>query len=122
MGRASVQIVIFLICLNAVGGMLTMSGVADDIGIEPDIGADKQVNQTKQNASSLSPSQGSRGTLFGAFISAASTLANVWNLVFYGPRMIANLGIPFWMTSFPFAAAIIIVGKDIIYVVTGRDL
>lgn len=122
MGRASSQIVIFLLCLNAVAGVVTASGIGADLGIDPSFGADDKVEQTQQTANDFNPSSGVGATLFALFVGVGDFFKSIFTLVFYGPVMLSNIGIPIWMTTFPFAPAAFIVAKDVAYALTGRDL
>ncbi len=121
MGRASSQIVIFLLCLNAVAGLVTASGIGADLDIDPSLGADDKVEQTNQEANDFDPSSGLGSTLFALFVDIGDLFGSIFTLVFYGPVMLSNIGIPIWLTTFPFAPAAFIVAKDIAYALTGRD-
>jgi hypothetical protein len=122
MGRASTQIVIFLICLNAAAGLLAASGVAADLGIQPNVGSDDRIAATEEAAGSVNPSEGGSGTLFSAFTGGAEVIASAVTLVFYGPVMLSKIGIPLWMSTFLFAPAIFVTGLDVLFALTGRDL
>lgn len=120
MTRPSIQIVTFLILLNLTAGVITASGVGAALNINPEIGGDERVEATNESASSVEPSQGLRDTLFSMYTSTAGTLKDIVKLVFYGPAMLQNLGVPKFLTTFLFGGASVIVAVDVIHYLTGR--
>lgn len=120
MTRPSIQIVTFLLLLNLAAGLITASGLGAALAIDPEIGGNDAVDRTQQNASTVEPSQGRLDTLFSLFTSTGSTMATIFKLVFYGPAMLMNLGVPEFITTFVFGGAGVIVAADVIHYLTGR--
>lgn len=120
MTRPSIQIVTFLILLNLAAGLITASGLGAALEINPEIGGGDAVDKAQENASSVEPSQGRLDTLFSLFTSTGSTMANIFRLVFYGPVMLQNLGVPSFITTFVFGGAGVVVAADVIHYLTGR--
>lgn len=118
--RYSTRVVVFLIFLNAAAGALVASGVAGDMGIAPNPGGDQALEQANDSVSQVEPGGGPVDTLFGLYASVADTLSAVFGVVFAGPAMIAALGVPGWITGFVFAPMYLLVGIDIIYILTQR--
>jgi len=118
--RYSTRIVIFLVFLNAAAAALVASGAAADMGIAPNPGGDQALAEANQSVAQVSPGGGPVDTLFGLYSSVADTLSNVFGAVFAGPAMIAALGVPTWITAFVFAPMYLLVGIDIIYILTQR--
>lgn len=118
--RYSTRIVIFLLFLNAAAGAFVASGTAADWGISPTPGGDEALQTANETATSIQGSGGFGETLFGAFAGAANTFSAIFSVVFAGPLMIANLGVPAWLTGFVFAPAYILVGIDLVYILTQR--
>lgn len=118
--RFSTRVVIFLLFLNAGAVAIGQAGVAADMGISPVVGGDDAINQANQSASDISAGGGFAGTLFGLFTSAAGTMIDVFAVAFAGPTMLSNLGVPGWMVGFVFTPLYLLVGIDVIYVLTGR--
>ena len=121
MARPSTNIVIFLFLLNASATLLTASGVAGDLGIQPDPGADERIQATEQKMKELEASGGFGATLFLMYISITRVIEGVFGLLFAGPTMLANLGVPSWLLAFVFAPQYLIVGMDVVYLLTGRN-
>lgn len=119
--RISFQLVLVLVLLNSAAGVLTASGVADDMGIQPAVGGDDKVASAQSSADSIEAGGGLGQTLFALFTSIAQTFEGVYNVVFYGPVMLANLGIPGWATNMFSAITTLIVGADAAYLLTGRS-
>ena len=110
----SVNILMFLVFLNAAAALLGASGVAADIGVQPDVGGGDAIQKANQSAQSLdSSSEGVQTTFIGNAISAAKTAASSFSVVYAGPSMIANLGVPGWMVAFIFAPMYFVVALDI---------
>lgn len=118
--RPTIQIVIFLVLLNLAAGLITASGLGAALAINPEVGGNDAVSDTQDEASSVEPSQGRLDTLFSLFTSTADTMNSIFKLVFYGPAMLANIGIPSFITTFIFGAAGIVVAADVIHYLAGR--
>lgn len=119
--RLSLKITVFLVLLNASAGLVTGMGVADEMGVSPNPGGGDQVEAANSTASNVSAQQSSQGqTLFGVFTSLGNIFNTVFGLVFAGPTMLANIGIPGPIVTFLFAPAYIIVAADIAYILSGR--
>lgn len=119
--RISTILVIFLLFLNGAAGVLTASGTADALGIQPEPGGDAQADQAVQNAEGVEPGGGLGDTLFSLYTSVTRGVEAVYGLVFYGPVMIANLGVPSWLTGMFSGALTVIVFADVVYLLTGRS-
>jgi len=118
--RYSTRAVIFLIFLNAAAGVFVASGVAADWGVSPTPGGDDALNDAKDSASSIQGDGGFAQTLFGAFAGAANAFETIFGVVFAGPLMISNLGVPAWLVGFVFAPTYLIVPIDLVYLLTQR--
>lgn len=123
MARASTQLVIILLLLNASAVIVAQSGIGAALDIDPQPGNEEQIEAANETArNDLSTSQGTLDTLFGMFTSTASTLETIYNTIFYGPAMLKNLGVPWWITDTFSAGLAIIVAVDIVHALTGRVL
>lgn len=118
--RYSTRILVFLVILSAAANVLIASGVAADWGIEPNPGGDEELKEAKDTASDFKPSGGFGDTLFGLFTSVTDTFSNVIGVATAGPAMIANLGVPGWLTTFVFSSLTLLVAFDLVYLLTGR--
>ena len=118
--RYSTRIVIFLIFLNAAAGVMVSSGVAADWGVSPTPGGDEAIQEANETASSIQGSGGFGETLFGAFAGAANAFGDIFGLATAGPTMISNLGVPGWLTGFLFGPLYLLVGIDLVYILTQR--
>lgn len=107
--------------LNGVAGVLAASGVAADLGINPQPGGDEQVDRAEQSAENVEAGGGFGSTLFALYTTVTGTFETVYKLVFYGPTMLENLGVPGWMTGLFNSVITLVVATDIAYILTGRD-
>jgi len=118
----AMSIVIFAIFLNAVPGLMLASGVAADMGVDPSVGGDAQVQEANQEASNIEPSGGFGETLFTLYTSLGTTLQGVLGVLIGAELMFISLGVPDWLVAFIFAPKFIIFGAALIYVLAGRRL
>lgn len=121
MGRASTQIVIFLILLTAMANVISASGVGAALEIDPHTQGEEEVDRVQEEAEKVEAPQGIADTLFALFISVTNTIQPVYNVIFAAPLMFQNLGVPSWLTTAFFAPMVVIVAADIVHVLTGRD-
>ena len=121
MGRASTQIVIFLVLLTAASNAIMVSGVGAALEISPGTGAEDEVQEVQDEADSIEPAQGTSETLFTMYTSTTQTFETIFTFVFAAPLMFINLGVPSWLTAMFFAPMAIIVAADIVHLLTGRD-
>lgn len=119
--RKSVKYVVFLLYLDAAALLFEASGAAEDMGIEPALGAGNHLSNAMSSVDSLS-SQGGGETLFAVYSAMAETAQGVFKGVFAGPIMLDNLGVPTFLVTFIFVPATLISGLDILYVWSGRDV
>ena len=122
MSRTSVQLVMFLIILNAVAGVVTVSGLGAALDIDPDTGAEDRIQRSIDTAAEdVEPTQGITDTLFSMFVSVTMTFSTIVNLMTYGTTMVINLGMPAWIVR-PFEGIVyIIIAADLMHMLTGRD-
>lgn len=121
MGRASTQIVIFLILLTAASNAIMLSGVGAALEINPNTGGEAAVEDVQQDAESIEPAQGTSETLFTMYTSVTQSLQGVFTFVFAAPLMFINIGVPGWLVFFFFSPLAIIVVVDVVHVLMGRD-
>jgi len=119
----STNILIFLVALNASAVVLGAAGVSQSVGYDPNIGGDAQIESANESLGDVNTNKGSGfDTFVGAVISAASTLTDVFGIVIAGPTMLINLGAPAFIV-FPLATPLyLLVGIDILQIISGRDL
>lgn len=120
MSMRSVNIVVILFLLNASAGLLVASGFAGDIGIDIDPGADDEIDAAESPAQNVSTGSSISQTLFGSLAAGAKTARSIFTVIFIAPIMFQNLGVPTWVTTFVFAPMYILVGVDILQILTGR--
>jgi hypothetical protein len=119
----STNILIFLVALNASAVVLGAAGVSQSVGYDPNIGGDAQIESANESVGDVNTNKGSGfDTFVGAVISAASTLTDVFGIVIAGPTMLINLGAPGFIV-YPLATPLyLLVGIDILQIISGRDL
>lgn len=127
----AMTIVVFTLFLNAVPGLLMGMGVADDMGIDPNVGGGENVTEANDairgdpnddTENGIQPSGGFGETLFQLYTSVGGTLQTVLALLIGGEVMLINAGVPEHLVFFFFAPKWIILGAALIYVLIGRRL
>lgn len=121
MGRASTQIVIFLVLMTAASNAIMASGVGAALGVAPTTGAQSEIDQVQSDADEIEPAQGSSDTLFSLYNSVTGVFASIYGVIFAAPLMLVNVGMPTWLVTFIFAPAVVIVAADVAHLLTGRD-
>lgn len=118
----AVGMAVFLMFFNAAPALMIQSGVAEDWGVQPDIGGDEYVDDANDELSNVEPRGGAASTLFQLYDSAAGTVEALFTIIIGGPLMLASIGIPAWIIGFVFVPQYIVVGSAMIYVLAGRLL
>ena len=121
MARITIQLVLFLIILNAVAGIITVSGLGAALEIDPETGAQDRIEKSVGAADDIEPARGITDTLFSMFVSVTMTFSTIVNLMTYGTTMVINLGMPTWIVR-PFEGVVyILIAADTMHMLTGRD-
>lgn len=118
--EAAITVVLFLVLLNASAVAMNESGLSDNLGVNPNPGGDDEISSANESARNISATGGIGQTLFGALAAVADTFNSIGELIFAGPRMFINLGVPEYIVTFVFAPAYIIVGIAVADILTGR--
>jgi hypothetical protein len=117
--RISIWIVLFLVFLNAWGGLLQTTGVAETHGFAVEFGNTDKLDQAKDEAGQVSGDTGSAvdGTFLGLVTMATSTLSILFDALFIGPTMLKNVmpgETAKLIIDFLTAGLVIIAGVDIL--------
>lgn len=119
----AISVTIFLMFLNAGPVLLSESGVAEDMGIEPTVSGDQDIEQANRAMEENVSAEGGFGsTLFSLYTSVTQPVETVTDVVFAGPTMLISLGVPEWLVAFFFVPQYMIVGALIIFMLAGRRL
>lgn len=120
--RMSTAVLIFLLLLNGSATMMTASGLAGDIGVNPNPGLNDEMDSiVTDSKDAFNPNSGVGDTLFAMFGAAFSAFKLLIQGVFSAPTMFVNLGFPSWFVIPVFAPMYFVVTLDLIYVATGRS-
>lgn len=118
----STNILIILIALNASAVLVGAVGLANDAGYQPTTGGGEQIEDANESASNVEGSGGVIDSFVGAVLSAVGQLVTIFKVVIAGPTMLANLGVPAPLVALVSAPLYIIVGIDLLEVISGRQL
>lgn len=96
MAKALSLMIVFFLSLNAFAGMMVTSGVGADIGLSGQLqtGGDQAAQQAQDESQEISTGAPTGSTLFGLYNVLGGTLGDLAVIVFGGPAMLNNLGVP----------------------------
>jgi hypothetical protein len=117
----STNIVVFLVCLNAAAVLIGATGFAD-VGAAPEIGGDGVIDNAEQRTERISTDRSALDQFVDGVITAAQVVGVVFEVATAGPAMFRNLGVPDVIVTFVAAPLYIIVGLDVLQVISGRDI
>ena len=118
----STKIVIFLVLLNASAVFVGSTAMAQELGVQPTVGGDEQIDTAEQRAQEVATDRGQVDNFIGGIIEAASVLVTVFSVAIAGPQMLINLGAPPALVGVLAAPLYIVVGIDILQTISGRQL
>jgi hypothetical protein len=118
----STNIVIFLVLLNASAVFIGATGIGNDLGYTPTVGGDEQIGEATDAASNVEASRSALDNFIAGIIAAADTMSTIFGVVIAGPQMFINLGVPTALVAFISAPLYILVGIDILQIISGRDI
>lgn len=101
MVRVIELLTVFFLSLNLFSGMLITSGVAADIGLggQVQVGGGDAKSDLENSASEISSGAPTGSTLFGQINVLGDTLGAIRTMAFGGPTMLANAGVPGFITT-----------------------
>jgi|APHM01.1.fsa_nt_gi hypothetical protein len=118
----STNILIILVALNASAVLVGSIGLGAEAGYNPTVGGDDRIEEANQSASNVEGSGGVIDSFVGAVLNAASQLVTIFSVVVAGPQMLLNLGVPGPIVALVAAPLYIVVGIDLLEVISGRQL
>lgn len=124
-GRASISIVLFLVCLSAFANVLVLSGAADGLGLAPNPDGSKTssggtINDSTGSARNISSGGQTGGTIVPLITKATSAIGSFLNILFRGPAMLVRIGLPSWFTPMVLPVLTILAGVALVYALSGR--
>jgi len=115
----STNIVLFLVLLNV---SVAIVAAAAPVSVTPDVGGDSEISSTQDNIEQRETNRPGSDELVGAFFGLGSLIEQLRNIVFYGPEMFANLGVPRVITTGFQVVVGFVVAFDVAEAITGRIL
>jgi len=110
--RLSVQLLLFLVFMNAFAGALTATPIGADLGVDPDPGGDEAIEDANNQSEEFQSSNGGGETLFGLYNALAGLLEGLLNTL-PAIAMLKNAGAPDFLVNYGFAGYSIILGLDV---------
>jgi hypothetical protein len=121
MSLRSTNIVVFLVCLNAAAALMGATAFGQ-VGPAPEIGGDQAIEDARDQGREISTDRSALDQFVSGIIAAASSVSIIFEVALAGPTLFLNLGVPAPLVAFVAAPLYIIVGLDVLQVLSGRDL
>ncbi len=121
MRRASTVVVVFLIFLNATAVLLESMGFTAALGIETSVQVSESLQNAIDAASNVSIQGGFLETLYGIYNAVGATFRTISEAMLAGPSMLNDVGVPTPITTFLWTGSAIIIGIDLIHILSGRN-
>jgi hypothetical protein len=118
----STNILIILVLLNSSAVLVGTLPVSGDLGYQPSIGGSEEITKAQSAGQEIKSERSSLDQFVGGIIAAASTISTMLGVVVAGPRMLINLGAPAALVTFLAAPMYVIVGLDLLQILSGRDI
>jgi hypothetical protein len=122
MSLRSTNILVILVLLNGAAVLVGAMPVSDDLGYQPTVGGDQQIEQAQSAGQEIQSERSSLDQFVGGIIAAASTLTTMFGVVVAGPTMLINLGVPAPLVGFIAGPLYVYVGLDLLQVLSGRSI
>lgn len=114
----STNIILFLVLLNVAAGITT--GIAPGpVGVAT--GADGTIESASAQLGTQEVNEPQAGEVTGSILNNANVLQTIDDIIFMGPNMLANLGMPLIFASGFKLVLGFVVAFDIAEAVTGRE-
>jgi hypothetical protein len=117
----STNIVVFLVCLNAAAVMVGSTGFAE-VGAAPEVGGGDVIEDARDQGREISTDRSALDQFVSGIIAAASSVSIIFEVALAGPTLFLNLGVPAPLVTFVAAPLYVIVGLDVLQVLSGRDI
>lgn len=115
------KLMIFMVCLAAAASVMLASGLAAEIGQQPQPGIEDDVEQTEGDFKEYSASREEGSVTFvGAIVSGIDKAISALKLVFALYPMLVNMGFPAWLATFLAAPVYVVFGLFTLHLLTGR--
>lgn len=101
MARPIITLAIFFISLSLFSGMLSATGVAEDLGLNSRLSGGEAADDAASQAQNVNTGAPTGSTLFGMYNVLSSQLATLLGIFNPGLRMLFNAGVPAFIVGGP---------------------
>lgn len=121
--KFSTHVMLFIIASNAIIGAAGAAGMWDAWGIEVTAGvSDSQLENVEGAFEKVTTGNLGASTLINIFLFTAESLQTGWQIVTALPSFLKNIGVPGFIAAIPNLLVVVLVGRDIFQVLTGRPI
>lgn len=123
--RRPPEIMLFMIFVVAAASAMQASGLATEMGVQPDTGIDENVKDSKETLKDRSYTgelKGGRVNFVGLIKGGVVKVIDAFILVYGLYEMLVNVGVPGWVAAFLSSPLFLVVGGFIIHMMTGRRI
>jgi len=115
----STNLVIFLILLNVSAGVVAAAAPAD---VDVLAGGSEEIQDVNESVSDRDVNRRGSGELIGSFLGLGSLIQSIDKIIFAGPEMLRNLGMPSQFVDGFKLVFVFVVAFDVGEAITGRKL
>jgi len=120
MPRTSINIVIILVLLNGAAVLAGQVPATEQVGFQPTVGGDEEIEQAQQEGENVQSERSSLEEFVGGVLAAAGAVTTILGVFVAGPTMLTNLGVPAVIVAFLAGPLYVVVGLDVLYILSGR--
>lgn len=115
--------VVFFLAINLFSNMLLASGAAATLGLsgQVEVGGDQAADTAQSQSNEISTGAPTGSTLFGLYNVLAGILGTIYEVVFAGPVMLENAGVPSALTNMLSAIVGVVYAMGLISFLRGYD-
>ena len=121
MRRITTVIIVFFVFFTAAANLLELTGLAAAMGVSTEFTAGSEFRDAVTALQTIQAGSGLTDTLIGIYTGVTNGARAFVAGVTAGPRLLVNAGVPAMFVGFLFAPAVVWMGIDIAYYLSGRQ-
>lgn len=123
--RRPPELMLFMVFVVATAGAMQASGLAGEMGVQPDTGIEKDVQNSEEELKNRTYSanrEKGEVNFIGSVFASVDKVASSFIMVYALYEMLVNAGIPGWLASFASSPVFLMLGMFMIYLISGRRM
>lgn len=123
--RRPPEIMLFMVFVVAAASAMQASGLASQLGVQPDTGIEKNVEDSKETLKNRSYSanrEKGEVNFIGSVFASIDKVVNAFVMVYALYELFVNVGIPGWLAAFLSSPIFLVFGIFMLYMISGRRM